>query len=86
MDRIPDSDRLAAALLDERAAQYVAVCFHSHYERLAPDFGYVTRPDSAVPWSQVPEQNRRLMVAVAGHVIRDILDLAAPIDSSGTQS
>jgi hypothetical protein len=38
--------------------------FHEAYERLAPQFGYETRPESAVPWEQVPEQNRQLMVAV----------------------
>ena len=80
---IPNPDSaLVAALTTGRAAEYVAICFHSHYERLAPDFGYATRLDSAVSWAQVPEQNRRLMIATAGHVIRDILDLVAPIDGS----
>ena len=51
-----------------------ARCFHAHYERLAPDFGYATRPDSAKPWADVPERNRRLMVATVGHVLRDLND------------
>lgn len=59
-------------VLDE--AEYVARCFHWHYERLAPEFGYETRRESAVQWTDVPEPNRSLMVAVAGHVIRDVLD------------
>ena len=39
--------------------------FHETYERLAPTFGYETRRESAVPWEDVPEDNRRLMTAVA---------------------
>lgn len=54
--------------------EYVARCFHAHYERLAPEYGYTTRPDSAVVFDDVPEPNRSLMIAVAGHVLRDIAD------------
>ena len=39
--------------------------FHEAYERLAPSFGYETRRESAVPWEEVPENNRRLMTATA---------------------
>ena len=79
-----DHDEIAALLADPETWEYVARCFHSHYEALAPEFGYETRPDSAVPWSDVPEQNRRLMVATTGHALRDLLDLierARPSDS-----
>ena len=38
--------------------------FHSTYEALAPSFGYETREDSRRPWEEVPEGNRRLMIAV----------------------
>jgi len=41
----------------------VAESFHAHYERLAPDYGYRTREESAVPWASVPLLNKRLMVA-----------------------
>jgi hypothetical protein len=41
-----------------------AKAFHEAYERLAPQFGYETRKESAVPWSDVPENNRKLMIAV----------------------
>jgi hypothetical protein len=47
----------------------VAEYFHTTYERLAPDFGYRTREESAKPWAQVPERNKALMVAVAGEVL-----------------
>jgi hypothetical protein len=44
--------------------------FHEAYERLAPDFGYKTREASAKPWAEVPEQNKRLMIAV----VRELID------------
>ncbi len=43
--------------------------FHEAYERLAPDYGYKTREASAVPWADVPAQNKALMVAVASEVV-----------------
>jgi hypothetical protein len=46
----------------------VARLFHETYERLAPQFSYETRKASAVPWEQVPENNRNLMIAVAAEV------------------
>jgi hypothetical protein len=53
-------------------AEELARRFHEHYERLAPDFGYDTREASAVPWEQVPEPNRSLMIAVATEVLKDL--------------
>lgn len=44
-------------------AERIARAFHEAYERLAPAHGYSTREASAVPWDEVPEQNRELMVA-----------------------
>ena len=55
------------------AAEMLARLFHETYERLAPDYGYETRRESAVPWDDVPDQNKRLMVAVCGHVLEQIL-------------
>jgi hypothetical protein len=49
----------------------LAKFFHTTYETLAPDFSYTTRKASAVPWEQVPEDNRKLMVATAQRVITD---------------
>ena len=45
-------------------AEYLAQLFHEYYEAMAPEFGYETRRASAVPWHDVPENNRRLMIAV----------------------
>lgn len=50
-------------------AEQLAQLFHESYEELAPGFGYETRRASAVPWAEVPEPNRSLMVAVAGRVL-----------------
>lgn len=58
----------------EVTPEYVARCFHAHYERLAPDYGYETRPESAVAFDDVPLTNRALMTDVARHVLRDIAD------------
>jgi hypothetical protein len=45
--------------------------FHTVYESLAPKFGYETRKESAKPWSQVPEKNQNLMIAVCAQIIND---------------
>jgi hypothetical protein len=47
----------------------IAQEFHYTYERLAPDFGYETRKESAVPWEDVPITNRALMV----NTVKDLL-------------
>lgn len=49
----------------EQLARY----FHDQYERLAPSYGYRTRTESAVPWEDVPINNRQLMISVAGVVL-----------------
>lgn len=55
----------------------LAKLFHDTYERLAPRFGYETRAESAVAWEDVPEANRRLMIATVEHVIAsDVADVA----------
>ena len=53
-------------------AEALARLFHETYERLAPEYGYETRCDSAVPWEDVPEKNKRLMVVVAAVVTRSM--------------
>jgi len=51
---------------DEKLARL----FHDTYERLAPAFSYKTRKASAVPWADVPPNNKGLMIAVA-HAVND---------------
>jgi hypothetical protein len=50
-------------------AERIARAFHEAYERLAPDHGYETRPESACAWEAVPERNRALMTAVAAELL-----------------
>ena len=55
--------------------------FHRHYERLAGRFGYETRPESAVPWEDVPQANRDLMVAVVETLLdRGIIGIGTGLD------
>lgn len=44
-------------------SEQIAREFHEAYENLAPEFGYRTREASAVPWDEVPSQNKELMKA-----------------------
>jgi hypothetical protein len=60
------------ARLDPIRPEHLAQIFHEAYEHLAPDFGYKTREASAVPWSDVPEANKRLMVATAAEVLKHL--------------
>jgi hypothetical protein len=50
-------------------AERIAAEFHRSYENQAPHFGYETRRESAVPWEEVPKQNRDLMVSVVHALI-----------------
>ena len=50
-------------------AELLAQRFHEAYERLAPAYGYETREASAKPWSEVPENNRQLMIAVCAEIL-----------------
>jgi hypothetical protein len=61
----PDGRALARADRNEALNEdRIASAFHEAYERLAPGFGYKTRDASAVPWEDVPNDNKRLMRAV----------------------
>jgi len=52
-------------------AEKLARRFHETYERLAPSFSYQTREASAKPWEEVPENNRRLMIAVCAEILQE---------------
>ena len=49
--------------------EQLAKLFHKTYEELAPNFNYETRKSSAKPWAEVPENNKRLMIAVAEKIL-----------------
>lgn len=48
----------------------VARLFHETYERLAPDFGYATRPETRQFDPETP--NGRLMIAVCGRILEKL--------------
>jgi hypothetical protein len=56
-----------------RRAEALARRFHEAYERLAPSFGYKPREETSVPWEQVPDNNRMLMIATAHEIRRSVL-------------
>lgn len=60
----------------------VARAFHDAYESFAPSFGYKTRDASAVPWEDVPENNRALMIATVRNVLieRRLAIKGGPLD------
>jgi hypothetical protein len=47
----------------------IARAFHGVYETLAPEHGYESRPESRVPWAEVPEKNRALMVGTVRRLV-----------------
>jgi hypothetical protein len=51
------------------AAEKLAQLFHETYERLAPNHGYDTRKATAVPWAEVKDPNRQLMIDVARQLL-----------------
>lgn len=61
--------RLAAATTEEIARK-----FHKYYERLAPRFGWATQSESAVPWDDLPDRNRLLMLAVVARILPPLTD------------
>ncbi len=63
----------AAALADDES---IARLFHDTYERLAPSFGYETRPDTKAFDPTTP--NGRLMIAVCGQVAAAIRSATSP--------
>lgn len=64
-------------------AESVAKLFHETYERLAPYYSYETRIETRVPWEQVEERNKRLMIAVATEVLATLFPLPQD-DGSGS--
>ena len=55
-------------------AETLAVIFHKTYERLAPQFGYETRPDTRA--FDRESANGRLMIAVCGEILSQLTPIA----------
>ena len=60
------------AIVINMTPEQLAQKFHETYERLAPSHGYETRKASAVPWENVPANNKSLMIAVCGEMIEEV--------------
>lgn len=69
---VKDLNALSLMVPDENLerAEEVAAGFHALYEKHAPDFAYETRTESAVPWEEVPEADKRLMVKVVRELMQ----------------
>jgi len=64
-------------IVERKTSEEVARSFHEAYERLAPAYGYETRRVSAVAWSDVPRENRELMIAVVEELLhRDVVEVS----------
>jgi len=64
--------RLAAEADDALTPEALAQMFHETYERLAPEYNYETRKESAKPWEDVPADNKALMIATCDEIMRQI--------------
>lgn len=61
--------QMMTPLTFDQQIERVAKAFHEAYEGLAPSFNYATRPESAVPWDDVPRANRDLMIYVVHSLV-----------------
>lgn len=66
-----------------RSPEQVAEAFHVLYEALAPESGYETRAESAVPWAGVPEANKSLMIATVSALMERGVIRPGPASSAG---
>lgn len=69
----PSTQASRDALIEQAART-----FHETYERLAPRYNYKTRPESAVPWSKVPHENKALMIETTRAVVDVVLAANPP--------
>lgn len=79
IDKVRKGSKARPAASDRvDAMEMAASAFHESYERQAPSHGYETREASAVPWADVPLNNRELMMGVIRDLVqRGIIYLAA---------
>lgn len=72
-DAEAENERLKATTPEQLAEK-----FHTTYEGAAGVMNYATRPDSAVPWAEVPALNKALMVATCAEVLAWLAERATP--------
>lgn len=61
-------------------ATEIAAAFHKVYEQRAPLYNYKTRPESAVPWSKVPHENKALMITTVAEAVLPFIERAVVAD------
>ncbi|KKM02993.1 hypothetical protein LCGC14_1778860 [marine sediment metagenome] len=71
---LAEAKALAERRKEALEPEHLAQAFHEAYEELAPQFGYKTREASAVPWADVPENNKALMIAACERVARAAIE------------
>lgn len=79
LSMVTDRDLAVQGAALRMAPENLARLFHENYERLAPDYSYETRKDSAVAWDDVPLKNQNLMVATAIAVLQVIVPSASQL-------
>jgi hypothetical protein len=47
-----------------KPSEWIAMAFHDASERLAPGFGWETQARAHRPWTEIPIENRRVVIAV----------------------
>lgn len=65
---------------DERI-RIAAKAAHDAYEEYAPEFGYDTRQESAVPWEELPANRRALMCVSIGAALAAADGVSPPPDA-----
>jgi len=60
-----------SALIGLLEAETLAKRFHDTYERLAPQYGYLTRKLSRVDWEDVSTKNKKLMIATCQELLNE---------------
>jgi len=64
--------------------EQLAELFHSTYERLAPAFGWRTKKGCNVPFAQLPQRNKALMVATCQTVLNALQECGAVAEQHTT--
>ena len=64
--------------------EQLAEFFHSTYERLAPAFGWRTKKGCNVPFAQLPQRNKALMIATCQTVLNALQSSGAVAEQHTT--
>jgi hypothetical protein len=51
----------------------IAVMFHDYYEKIAKEVGWKTQDGCGVPFNNLPDKNKQVMLKVADKVLAEII-------------